>query len=920
MGNKGRLHTTYEKYLKQCGHYAGEVTSQTRGALGISDRQRRLLDLTKRIGMGRELLHKHHIDQSKVRNQERTHRDAVRDFMRTGDYASTISRVSRIGIMKEGDALGEKIDATHQEAETHTYLSDVEDNSSSDNDRGDSDKDTDRLADAMRGMENTFSVGSAGLKRRRAATRAKMCPDAHRAGPPRKRRRRVDEEVVPRRTRHLHEGTCVQTPLYLHQRIAVAWLMLRERLPFREPIEHGSILADDMGLGKTLTTIALVDTCRVVDRTPTLVVVPASLVDTWISQCRQHAPQMAIRAIKERNIVDVNGRPIASSRLGNTVPLCHWTMRRDIATVMDADMVIISYDKLRSAWYSVERTLDLRMSRSSEKSYLREHRHDSVRKHCLRYLTSDTQTPESAETISSFIFTVCWQRVVLDECTKVKNGHTKIFAAVNALSCRSITALSGTPVENTVEDLRSYLRLMRTSSSKNEDDDQKTPIDSRSAWIQFVDSSDRSGRRLTPDGIGNLHRQFLDVVQLSRSRRDSLRVNPLKLYLARAARARDAGDDSEDATPAAVPAHFYPNLSDEDMAENVASVSKTLRLAGLPSVADISVEAMRRQRASEAASGVASGWTRRDMVLYAPMHQEEASVVETAARELDPRGKSAKSGGIRQWQLDIGAVSDYRDFVTSRGDVGSLRPPTKFQMMARYVRACGRDERVVVFSKRIHFFGRLKTYLEHELRDLDVRCVTYTGFKTDADKKRAVDLFRKPVGNGGARVMLMSSGCGAFGLNELVVANHAVIYNADFNPTTDEQCIGRVDRSGQRKSVVYAAWLCVHKSVDERINESFVTKKELITHVTHGTRTNTDTRVSVYLSHPVDKTAQTGETVGTMYAGALERTPPSKVGTQIASPSRSVVSFCLVSRFFSVWLIACLARCGPQCFRCSRRV
>jgi SNF2 family DNA or RNA helicase len=53
---------------------------------------------------------------------------------------------------------------------------------------------------------------------------------------------------------------------------------------------------------------------------------------------------------------------------------------------------------------------------------------------------------------------VAWQRVVLDEAQSIKNARTLAAHAAWALRARHRWCLSGTPIQNNINDLFSYFR------------------------------------------------------------------------------------------------------------------------------------------------------------------------------------------------------------------------------------------------------------------------------------------------------------------------------------------------------------------------------------------------------------------------------------------------------------------------------
>ena len=74
--------------------------------------------------------------------------------------------------------------------------------------------------------------------------------------------------------------------LYAYQRDGVAFL----RLISAQGI--GCILADEMGLGKTLQVIALIQSEKNIDRGPTLIIAPATLLENWRREIVNFAPQL----------------------------------------------------------------------------------------------------------------------------------------------------------------------------------------------------------------------------------------------------------------------------------------------------------------------------------------------------------------------------------------------------------------------------------------------------------------------------------------------------------------------------------------------------------------------------------------------------------------------------------------------------
>jgi superfamily II DNA or RNA helicase len=116
-----------------------------------------------------------------------------------------------------------------------------------------------------------------------------------------------------------------QGTLREYQRDALGWFAFLERFRF------GGCLADDMGLGKTVMVLALLDARRHArprgEHTPSIVVVPRSLIFNWRDEAARFAPRL--------KVVDYTGtlRDPAEIRRADVVLTTYGTLRRDIASL-----------------------------------------------------------------------------------------------------------------------------------------------------------------------------------------------------------------------------------------------------------------------------------------------------------------------------------------------------------------------------------------------------------------------------------------------------------------------------------------------------------------------------------------------------------------------------------------------------------
>ncbi|KAI3433655.1 hypothetical protein D9Q98_003464 [Chlorella vulgaris] len=178
---------------------------------------------------------------------------------------------------------------------------------------------------------------------------------------------------------------------------------------------HGlnGILADEMGLGKTIQVIALV--CHLVGELgvqyrPTLIAVPSSVLPNWEAELAQWAPRLKVVAYK--------GAPDQRK----TVWECQMARGRGGGAGPGTHVVLTTYE----------------------------------------YLMAKQDKPRLSR--------VRWGHLVVDEGHRLKNAGCKLNAELRAYSTQHRLLLTGTPLQNRLEELWSLLNfLMPALFSSGED-------------------------------------------------------------------------------------------------------------------------------------------------------------------------------------------------------------------------------------------------------------------------------------------------------------------------------------------------------------------------------------------------------------------------------------------------------------------
>jgi len=189
------------------------------------------------------------------------------------------------------------------------------------------------------------------------------------------------------------------------------------------------LLAEEMGLGKTVEMLSLVTlnsrpskSFQELGALPkigtTLVIVPRTILQQWVSEVKLHSPNLQTLVIEDP-----------------------YTPINELAAV---DVAFVTYNQL-SRWFPYTSTQKKRQERSS------------------RYQFEDVFGNEDAlpkTTRRSTLIEVQFWRVVLDEVQMVHTGDSSAALTARRIPRVHAWAVSGTPVKNSLEDMRGITKFL----------------------------------------------------------------------------------------------------------------------------------------------------------------------------------------------------------------------------------------------------------------------------------------------------------------------------------------------------------------------------------------------------------------------------------------------------------------------------
>ncbi|KAH7101209.1 SNF2 family N-terminal domain-containing protein [Auriculariales sp. MPI-PUGE-AT-0066] len=573
------------------------------------------------------------------------------------------------------------------------------------------------------------------------------------------------------------EGFAKEFTLLPHQIIGRNFMRSREAADKKK---YGGILADDMGFGKTITTAAHISDNRpnAKDRSKwsraTLIVVPASLVSQWAAELKEKVPDLKV--------------------------LEHAGLSRphDTAEFAPYDAVITSYQTL-VAEYSNSKEIGT---------------NDGAKK------TSKSKT--TAKPKHSALMQQRWYRVVLDEAHNIKNRNAHMSKAAAELSSKYRWALTGTPIQNNIEELFPMFRFLRIN-----------PLEHIDTFKTMISTPISKGGAA---GAMKLLQTILKAIMLRRTKASTLNGKPILELPARNVKVVECEFDASER-------QFYRSLE-----EQTAKIFNDLDSAeGVQDkYASVLVMLLRLRQTCDHPSLVSKDY-RADL---------EEQLKEKENDDEDDRDANALADMFNDLKVDATKCTVCQLPIPISQKTQTCADCAKILMESRRVTLTGvdndqstsplsaklrkvhellrqisdesdRQDKTIIFSQ---FTGMLDL-VGNSLNEKNIKFTRFDGRMSKAQKDASIKLIKESPD---VHIILISLSTGGIGLN-LTCCNRVILLDPWWNPAIEEQAFDRAHRLGQKKPVeIYK--LTIPNTVEKRIIELQEKKRELAMDVLSGNK------------------------------------------------------------------------------------
>ncbi|CAK9782798.1 hypothetical protein CC85DRAFT_261889 [Cutaneotrichosporon oleaginosum] len=509
----------------------------------------------------------------------------------------------------------------------------------------------------------------------------------------------------------------------------------------------GCILADEMGLGKTIQVIAFLAHLKEHGiKGPHMIYVPASTLENWTREFQRFAPEI------------------------------------DVVT-----------------YYGSQ----------SERAQLRDQLKRQFRAGDLEVVLASYTQVAAKDDLSFFKRKIEFETCIYDEGHALKSFDTKRYKDLLSIVPKWRLLLTGTPVQNNLQELVSLLMFIHTDMFADAEPYLRQIFKVQSASAATLLSASRTSRARTMLSPFVLRRRKANVLTLPPKIEtvEECDMTPAqaRLYRETMRRSRKViAEMGEDALEAAAAA--------DDEGKAAATKKKKSAKDAKVAVSSSNILMDLRKAANHP-------------LLFRRLYTK--AKVEAIAKAClnTPQWADSRLDYVIE-DLEIMSDAEIHNFVKEHDELAkfALAPSVfleggKMQALVAHIERCKAEgKRMLLFSQFTMILNILQVALDH----IGVKWTRLDGATRTDERQGLVDEFNDDTD---ITVFLLSTKAGGVGIN-LTAASVVVIFDQDFNPHNDRQAADRAYRIGQEREVEVIK-LVSRGSIDEDILSIGLTKLEL---------------------------------------------------------------------------------------------
>lgn len=534
-----------------------------------------------------------------------------------------------------------------------------------------------------------------------------------------------------------------------HQIHGLKFLQSRE-LP-ESPVT-GGLLCDDMGLGKTVQSIALILTRqydkKILKEHDALV---AEGDSDMLLKKKSNSNDKAEKVDKEETKEKVKKIYKSTLVIAPVALATQWA--DEIKTKAPQLKVTVHYGKSRAESSSELKKYDVVIS-------------------TYQILMGEWQSEGP-------LFDRRWWRIILDEAHTIKNKDSKTAKACFALEAYSRWCLTGTPVQNNINELFSFIKFLKVS-----------PMDNYKFWTDQIAKPMADGAGLTA-----MHRLqgILKGIMLRRTK-DVLKKTNIGLPKRTVHRELLEFSPNE--------RQVYDLISSR-IGGKIASIAESGKKSYFEGLTLL-------LRLRQACCHV-------DLIHgKVDMQESDEILLQSSQVKKDETNNEKNAENVDDLADILGGMSLEKDLTTEllkdvQLEEGALHKQTNSNTKINYLLKILKNEpkrKTIVFSQFTSFLD----LIEPCLKNAGIQYARYDGSMNKQKRDQALERLKQ---NEEVQVLLISLKSGAVGLN-LTAASQVVLLDPWWNPMISEQAIDRVHRIGQKRDVDVHE-LIMKETVEEKI-------------------------------------------------------------------------------------------------------